>query len=69
MLGSSRVFRAVVANGSVHGAATQLGYTPSTISQHITALQRETRSPSSRSPGGGSRPLPPERCSRPRATR
>lgn len=37
-----RVFRAVVANGSVHGAATQLGYTPSTVSQHITLLQRET---------------------------
>ncbi len=37
-----RVFRAVVANGSVHGAAAQLGYTPSTVSQHITALQRET---------------------------
>lgn len=37
-----RVFRAVVANGSVQAAATHLGYTPSTISQHITALQRET---------------------------
>ncbi|WP_162253950.1 LysR family transcriptional regulator [Janibacter sp. Soil728] len=37
-----RVFRAVVANGSVQGAARHLGYTPSTISQHITALQRET---------------------------
>jgi DNA-binding transcriptional LysR family regulator len=37
-----RVFAAVVAAGSVSGAATALGYTPSAISQHLTALQRET---------------------------
>lgn len=37
-----RVFRAVVATGSVNGAATSLGYTPSAISQHVAALQRET---------------------------
>ena len=37
-----RVFRAVVATGSVSGAAGSLGYTPSAISQHLTALQRET---------------------------
>ena len=37
-----RVFRAVVASGSVQAAARHLGYTPSTISQHITSLQRET---------------------------
>lgn len=37
-----RVFRAVVASGSVQAAARHLGYTPSTVSQHITALQRET---------------------------
>ena len=37
-----KVFRAVVASGSVQAAARHLGYTPSTISQHITALQRET---------------------------
>lgn len=37
-----RVFRAVVASGSVHAAATHLGYTPSAVSQHIAALQRET---------------------------
>ncbi|NEE03989.1 LysR family transcriptional regulator [Phytoactinopolyspora halotolerans] len=37
-----RVFRAVVATGSVHQAATNLGYTPSAVSQHLTALQRET---------------------------
>ena len=37
-----RVFRAVVATGSVNGAASSLGYTPSAISQHLSALQRET---------------------------
>lgn len=37
-----RAFRAVVASGSVQAAATSLGYTPSAISQQITALQRET---------------------------
>ncbi len=37
-----RVFRAVVASGSVGAAATHLGYTPSAISQQIGALQRET---------------------------
>lgn len=37
-----RVFRAVVASGSVGAAAGHLGYTPSAISQQISALQRET---------------------------
>lgn len=37
-----RVLRAVVAAGSVQGAAASLGYTPSAISQHLTALQKET---------------------------
>ncbi len=37
-----RAFRAVVATGSVQAAATSLGYTPSAVSQQITALQRET---------------------------
>ncbi len=37
-----RVFRAVVAAGSVQAAADNLGFTPSAISQHLTALQRET---------------------------
>ena len=31
-----------MADGSIRGAATSLGYTPSAISQHITALQKET---------------------------
>lgn len=37
-----RVFRAVIAEGSINGAAARLGYTPSAISQHVAALQRET---------------------------
>lgn len=37
-----RVFRAVVTTGSVHRAAENLGYTPSAVSQHLAALQRET---------------------------
>lgn len=37
-----RTFRAVVAEGSVNGAAANLGYTPSAVSQQIHALQRET---------------------------
>lgn len=37
-----RVFRSVVASGSVQAAATNLGYTPSAVSQHVAALQRET---------------------------
>ncbi|WAL68700.1 LysR substrate-binding domain-containing protein [Amycolatopsis cynarae] len=37
-----RVFRSVVASQSVQAAAANLGYTPSAVSQHITALQRET---------------------------
>jgi DNA-binding transcriptional LysR family regulator len=37
-----RVFRAVIHSGTVHAAAANLGYSPSAVSQHITALQRET---------------------------
>ena len=37
-----RIFRAVIAAGSINGAAANLGYTPSAISQHLTALQKET---------------------------
>lgn len=37
-----RVFRSVVASGSIAAAAVNLGYTPSAISQHVAALQRET---------------------------
>lgn len=34
------VWRAVVASGSVGGAAANLGFTPATVSQHIITLQR-----------------------------
>ncbi|MGW0433027.1 LysR substrate-binding domain-containing protein [Micromonospora sp. NPDC003197] len=37
-----RVLRSVVATESVNRAAATLGYSPSAISQHLTALQRET---------------------------
>ncbi|WP_369962072.1 LysR family transcriptional regulator [Leifsonia sp. EB34] len=37
-----RVFRSVVASGSVQAAAVSLGYTPSAVSQHLAVLQRET---------------------------
>lgn len=37
-----RVLRAVVAEGSVTGAASTLGYSPSSVSQHVTALARST---------------------------
>jgi DNA-binding transcriptional LysR family regulator len=37
-----RVFRSVVASGSIQAAATNLGYTASAVSQHVSALQRET---------------------------
>ncbi len=37
-----RILRSVVTTGSVHRAAQLLGYTPSALSQHLTALSRET---------------------------
>jgi DNA-binding transcriptional LysR family regulator len=37
-----RVFRAVVASGTVQAAAGHLGYSPSAVSQQLAALQRET---------------------------
>ena len=37
-----RVLRSVVTSGSVAGAASNLGYTSSAVSQHLAALQRET---------------------------
>ena len=37
-----RVFRSVMASGSIQAAADNLGYTPSAISQQISALQEET---------------------------
>ena len=37
-----RALHAVVTAGSVRSAAARLGYTPSAISQHVAALERET---------------------------
>jgi DNA-binding transcriptional LysR family regulator len=37
-----RVFRSVVASGSIQAAAANLGYTASAVSQHVSALQQET---------------------------
>src|SRR4030095_5031757 len=37
-----RVFRSVVASGSIQAAAANLGYTASGGSQHVSALERET---------------------------
>lgn len=37
-----RILRAVIAEGSFHGAATALGYSPSAISQQMSGLQRST---------------------------
>jgi DNA-binding transcriptional LysR family regulator len=37
-----RIFRAVVASGSIQAAARHLGFTPSAVSQQVATLQRET---------------------------
>jgi DNA-binding transcriptional LysR family regulator len=37
-----RIYRAVVAAGSIQAAAANLGYTPSAVSQQVAALARET---------------------------
>lgn len=39
------IWRAVVASGSVSGAAANLGFTPATVSQHIIALQKSVGLP------------------------
>jgi DNA-binding transcriptional LysR family regulator len=51
-----RALHAVVATGSVRGAAERLGYTPSAVSQHITALERQTATPLLEPAGRGVRP-------------
>ena len=53
-----RVFRAVVHAGTVHAAAANLGYSPSSVSQHINALQRETRLTLFEKSGRGITPTP-----------
>lgn len=51
-----QALRAVVDTGSVKEAAAQLGYTPSAISQHLSALEAETRSVLMEPAGRGIRP-------------
>jgi DNA-binding transcriptional LysR family regulator len=53
-----RVFRSVVASGGIQAAAQNLGYTPSAISQHVSALQRETGLVLLEKDGRGVRPTP-----------
>ncbi len=48
-----RIWRAVVATGSVVAAAKSLNYTPATVSQHITTLQRSVGAPLYRRSGRG----------------
>ncbi len=51
-----RALHAVVTTGSVHGAAAEIGYTPSAISQHVAALERETGTVLLERAGRGVRP-------------
>jgi len=51
-----RVLKAVVDSGSVSGAAAYLNYTPSAVSQHVTALERETGTVLLERAGRGVRP-------------
>ncbi|RBP68200.1 DNA-binding transcriptional LysR family regulator [Brevibacterium sanguinis] len=48
-----RIWRAVVATGSVAAAARSLNYTSATVSQHITTLQRSVGAPLYRRSGRG----------------
>src|SRR5699024_1795499 len=48
-----RVWRAVVATGSVVAAAKNLNFTPATVSQHITTLQKSVGAPLYRRSGRG----------------
>lgn len=51
-----QMLRAVVTSGSITAAATNLGYTPSAISQQITVLEREAGLPLLEKAGRGVRP-------------
>jgi DNA-binding transcriptional LysR family regulator len=51
-----RAFASVVEHGSFSGAARELGYTQSAISQQIVALERIVGGPVLRRPPGGRRP-------------
>ena len=51
-----QALHAVVTTGSVKDAAARLGYTPSAVSQHVTALERETGTVLLEPAGRGIRP-------------
>ncbi len=51
-----RILRAVVRTGSVRAAAAQLSCTPSAVSQHVAALERETGAVLFEKAGRGLRP-------------
>jgi DNA-binding transcriptional LysR family regulator len=51
-----QVLRAVVTSGSVTAAATNLGYTPSAVSQQVAALERQAGMPLLERVGRGVRP-------------
>jgi DNA-binding transcriptional LysR family regulator len=51
-----RVLLAVVESGSMTAAADDLGYTPSAVSQHVAALEREAGTPLLERVGRGVRP-------------
>lgn len=53
-----RVFRSVIASGSVGGAADNLGMSSSAVSQHLSILQRETGLTLFRREGRGLTPTP-----------
>lgn len=53
-----RVLKAVVETGSVSAAAASLSYTPSAVSQQVSALERETGSLLLERVGRGVRPTP-----------
>jgi DNA-binding transcriptional LysR family regulator len=51
-----QALHAVVTTGSVKDAAARLGYTPSAVSQHITTLERQTKTVLLEPAGRGVRP-------------
>jgi DNA-binding transcriptional LysR family regulator len=51
-----QVLRAVVTSGSVTGAASNLGYTPSAVSQQVAALERQAGTPLLERVGRGIQP-------------
>ena len=57
-VGRLRILRAVVASGSVTDTARRLGFTPSTVSQHIHTLEKEVGYSLVERVGRGIRPTP-----------